>query len=97
MKLGKTSIYVTFCISANHPKGYIDENAIKAVLNEASRTLANELLSFDPVVTEEGEAVVSSVGVRVSKLDIEGKTVNLKTFGTDAVRLEPHYQTEYKP
>lgn len=90
----------------------MDENAIKSILQMGQAALANETLCLRSVVICDGpdpanpdkdddrdgcEDTPSSVAVKVTALKVEGKQVNLKNFGTDAVTLDTWTQSEYQP
>lgn len=92
-----TSLYPRFCLSVNHSTGYLDENAIKAVLEAGQRAMANEMLCLNCVVDGEVDSPPDSVAVQVVGLDIGRKPVNLRTFGTSDIPLKMHCQTKYIP
>ncbi len=84
----------------------MDENAIKAILEAGQQALANETMLLNSIVLAEldpdtnddcdcSDMAPNSVAVKVTRLDIDKKSVNLKTFGTEDVPLKTWTQTEY--
>ncbi len=76
----KTTIEVTLRITVNHPDSPLDENSVKAFVNEGIEAM----LDFGELTTI-SDYYASSIAISVSHLKENGKRKAVSLYGTDEV------------
>jgi len=76
-----TILEVTLRIAVIHPKSALDENSIKALINEGTSAIADNVELLSTI----GDEPAESICVSVTKLKDNGKRQALSLYGTDAV------------
>ncbi len=75
-----TTIEVTLKIIVNHPDNALDQNSIKAFVNEGTSAMAD----FGELTTI-GDEYANGISISVSQLKENGKRQALSLYGTDDV------------
>jgi hypothetical protein len=84
--MATTTLEVTLRIAVNHPNQALDENSVKALINEGTSAIADNV----GILTTIGDEPAESVCVSVTKLRLQGTDkrfhqLSLSLYGTDAV------------
>jgi hypothetical protein len=80
-KSQSTVIEITLRIGVGHDEGDLDENSIKAMVNEGMKTIADNVDILGTI----SDGAAGSICVSPVKLKINGKRRAISTFGTDAI------------
>lgn len=75
-----TIIEVTLKITVNHPDNELDQNSVKAFINEGTSAMAD----FGELTTI-GDEYANGVSIVVTKLKENGKRQAVSLYGTDDV------------
>ncbi len=84
--MAKTILEVTLQIAIGHPEQALDENSVKALINEGTSAIADNV----DILSTIGDEPAESICVSVTKLRLQGKgnrfyQLSLPLYGTDAV------------
>jgi len=84
--MAKTTLEVTLLIEVNHPKQALDENSVKALINEGTSAIADNV----DILTTIGDQPAESICVSIAKLRLQGTDkrfhqLSLSLYGTEDV------------
>ena len=84
--MATTKLEVTLLIAINHPNAALDENSVKALINEGTAAIADNVELLSTI----GDEPAESICVSVTKLRLKGKgnrfhQLSLSLYGTEDV------------
>ncbi len=79
--MAQTILEVTLRIAISHPNQALDENSVKALINEGTSAITDNV----DCLTTIGDESVESLSVGVSKLRINKQRQAVSLFGTEDV------------
>jgi len=85
--MATTKLEVTLLIAINHPDAALDENSVKALINEGMSAIADNVELISTTMSDEP---AESICVSITKLRLQGKAnrfhqLSLSLYGTEDV------------